>query len=110
MDDKLQKRLKLILDGYAHKLLSVEDAVIMLHEIFKNDDHKASKRAVNNIENDPVFGEVLSYVRESGKASTSDIQIKFKIGYGRASRIIAQLEEDGIISSAPEGGGARTVY
>lgn len=110
MDNKLQKRLKLILDGYAHKLLSVEDAVIMLHDIFKNDDHEASKRAADDVENDPIFGEVLSYVRESGRASTSDIQTKFKIGYGRASQIITQLEEDGVISSAPEDGGARTVY
>ena len=35
---------------------------------------------------------------ESGQASTSYIQRRFKVGYARAGRIIDQMEERGIIS------------
>ena len=35
---------------------------------------------------------------QSGQASTSYIQRKFKVGYARAGRIIDQMEERGIIS------------
>ena len=37
-------------------------------------------------------------VVETGQASTSFIQRKFKVGYARAGRIIDQMEERGVIS------------
>jgi len=39
-------------------------------------------------------------VISAGKASTSNIQRKLKIGYNRAARIMDQLEEDGIVGPA----------
>lgn len=49
-------------------------------------------------EEDPLLNEAIEYVIESGYASTSCIQRKFKFGYARAGRIIDQMEERGIIS------------
>ncbi|MDO4500638.1 MAG: DNA translocase FtsK [Erysipelotrichaceae bacterium] len=49
---------------------------------------------------DPLYDEVVEYVRESQKASTSLLQRKFGIGYNRSARIIDQLEENGIIGHA----------
>ena len=37
---------------------------------------------------------------EAGKASTSYLQRKLKIGYSRAARLIDLLEERGVVSSA----------
>ena len=37
-------------------------------------------------------------VVETGQASTSFIQRRFKVGYARAGRIIDQMEERGVIS------------
>ena len=51
---------------------------------------------------DPLLNEAIEYVIESGYASTSCIQRKFKFGYARAGRIIDQMEEKGIISSYRE--------
>ncbi|MDO4608239.1 MAG: DNA translocase FtsK [Clostridia bacterium] len=46
---------------------------------------------------DPMLEEAIRVVVEFGQASTSMLQRKLKLGYGRASRIIDQMEERGII-------------
>jgi len=47
---------------------------------------------------DPFLMEAIETVVETGQASTSFIQRRFKVGYARAGRIIDQMEERGIIS------------
>ena len=47
---------------------------------------------------DPLLMEAIDVVVETGQASTSFIQRRFKVGYARAGRIIDQMEERGIIS------------
>ena len=49
-------------------------------------------------EPDPFLMEAIDTVVETGQASTSFIQRRFKVGYARAGRIIDQLEERGVIS------------
>ncbi len=46
---------------------------------------------------DEFFEKVRELVLKEKKASTSLIQRRFKIGYGRAARIMEQLEEQGVI-------------
>ncbi len=46
---------------------------------------------------DDMFWEAVEFVIESGKASTSNLQRKFKLGYARAARIVDTMEEKGII-------------
>ena len=47
---------------------------------------------------DPFLEEAIDIVVETGEASTSFIQRRFKVGYARAGRIIDQMEERGVIS------------
>jgi S-DNA-T family DNA segregation ATPase FtsK/SpoIIIE len=49
---------------------------------------------------DDMFRDAVGVVIESGKASTSLLQRRLRIGYGRAARIIEQMEEQGIIGHA----------
>ncbi len=49
-------------------------------------------------DSDPFLMEAIDTVVETGQASTSFIQRRFKVGYARAGRIIDQMEERGIIS------------
>ena len=49
---------------------------------------------------DEVFKDAVGVVIDSGKASTSLLQRRLRIGYGRASRIIDEMEDRGIISVA----------
>ncbi len=47
---------------------------------------------------DPFLMEAIDTVVETGQASTSFIQRRFKVGYARAGRIMDQMEQRGIIS------------
>ncbi len=49
---------------------------------------------------DDMWRDAVRVVIENKKASTSLLQRRLRIGYGRASRLIDQMEEQGIVSSA----------
>ncbi|OYX37171.1 hypothetical protein B7Z00_03790 [Candidatus Saccharibacteria bacterium 32-50-10] len=49
---------------------------------------------------DDMFRDAVRVVTEARKASTSYLQLRLKIGYARAARIIAEMEEQGIIGPA----------
>lgn len=57
---------------------------------------------------DPKFRAAVEIAVESGKISTSLLQRKLEIGYGRAAKIIDQMEETGYVS-APEGNKPRKI-
>ena len=64
--------------------------------------NKTEKELVQEQEDDdgtdPFLMDAIDVVVETGQASTSFIQRKFKVGYARAGRIIDQMEERGVIS------------
>jgi DNA segregation ATPase FtsK/SpoIIIE, S-DNA-T family len=49
---------------------------------------------------DDMWRDAVQVVIDNRKASTSLLQRRLRIGYGRASRLIDQMEEQGIVSSA----------
>ncbi|HWZ81861.1 MAG TPA: DNA translocase FtsK [Terriglobales bacterium] len=51
-------------------------------------------------ENDPLFNDAVRLVIEFGKASTSLLQRRLRIGYGRAAHLIDLMERDGIVGAA----------
>ena len=55
--------------------------------------------SMNGEDNDPLMEDAVQIVLESGKASTSFLQRRMKIGYSRAARIIDIMEQMGIISA-----------
>ena len=61
-------------------------------------DKEIDEGALDDDETDPLLNDAIETVIETGQASTSYIQRKFKVGYARAGRIIDQMEERGIIS------------
>ena len=61
-------------------------------------DKEQAEGAGNDDEADELLNEAIETVIETGQASTSFIQRRFKVGYARAGRIIDQMEERGIIS------------
>ncbi len=50
--------------------------------------------------NDPLFNDAVRLVIEFGKASTSLLQRRLRIGYGRAAHLIDLMERDGIVGAA----------
>ena len=61
-----------------------------------------------NQEQDPMYEEALRVVLEAGKASTSTLQRRLRLGYGRAARILDMMYRDGIIGP-PDGSKPREV-
>ena len=51
-------------------------------------------------DNDPLFEDAIRLVLEFGKASTSLLQRRLRIGYGRAAHLIDLMERDGIVGAA----------
>ncbi len=52
------------------------------------------------IERDELFDEAARFVVQSGQASTSMLQRRFRIGFSRAGRLVDMMERDGIIGPA----------
>jgi S-DNA-T family DNA segregation ATPase FtsK/SpoIIIE len=55
---------------------------------------------VGEDDNDPMFNDAVRLVLEFGKASTSLLQRRLRIGYGRAAHLIDLMERDGIVGAA----------
>jgi S-DNA-T family DNA segregation ATPase FtsK/SpoIIIE len=49
---------------------------------------------------EPVFRQAVEVVIQAGKASTSLLQRRLRIGYGKAARMIESMEEQGIVGPA----------
>ncbi|MDD5068511.1 MAG: DNA translocase FtsK [Candidatus Pacebacteria bacterium] len=62
----------------------------------------------NPADEDPLYEEAREIVLKAGKASTSYLQRKLRVGYARAARLIDMLEENGVIG-AGSGAKAREV-
>jgi S-DNA-T family DNA segregation ATPase FtsK/SpoIIIE len=58
--------------------------------------------------NDDLYQEAVRVVCEAGRASTSTLQRRLRIGYGRAARLIDIMEKDGIVGP-PDGTKPREV-
>ena len=63
-----------------------------------NSTDKELDESDENDNTDELLMDAIDVVVETGQASTSFIQRRFKVGYARAGRIIDQMEERGIIS------------
>ena len=76
-----------------------EDILESIENNNKTDKEKALEAEQSaEDEVDPFLQEAINTVVETGQASTSFIQRRFKVGYARAGRIIDQMEERGVIS------------
>jgi S-DNA-T family DNA segregation ATPase FtsK/SpoIIIE len=61
---------------------------------------EAGSGADDEGESDPLFEDAVRLVLEFGKASTSLLQRRLRIGYGRAAHLIDLMERDGIVGAA----------
>ena len=58
---------------------------------------------------DDLFGEAVIAVQDAGRGSTTLLQRKLRIGYSRASRLVEQLEQAGILGPDQGGNAGRPV-
>ncbi|MBZ5583303.1 MAG: hypothetical protein LAQ30_14065 [Acidobacteriia bacterium] len=74
----------------------------------EEEDEEAADGATANDEQDPMYEEAVRLVLQIGKASTSTLQRRLRLGYGRAARILDMMQRDGIIGP-PDGSKPREV-
>jgi S-DNA-T family DNA segregation ATPase FtsK/SpoIIIE len=80
-----------------------------LLEAPKEEEEKAEAGAPGEDEiDDDMYQEAVRVVCEMGRASTSTLQRRLRIGYGRAARLIDIMEKDGIVGP-PDGTKPREV-
>lgn len=69
-------------------------------------DERESASSAEDVEgsgggdDDPLYQDAVKLVVEFGKASTSLLQRRLRIGYGRAAHLIDLMEQDGIVGAA----------
>lgn len=73
-----------------------------------SDDEAPESDDANAGSHDPMYEEAVRIVLEMGKASTSTLQRRLRLGYGRAARILDMMQRDGIIGP-PDGSKPREV-
>jgi S-DNA-T family DNA segregation ATPase FtsK/SpoIIIE len=66
----------------------------------KDDEAKDSTGSDSSEDNDDLFDDAVRLVFEFGKASTSLLQRRLRIGYGRAAHLIDMMEHDGLVGPA----------
>jgi S-DNA-T family DNA segregation ATPase FtsK/SpoIIIE len=59
-----------------------------------------SAEATEVTDRDDLFDDAVRFVVQSGQASTSMLQRRFRVGFSRAGRLIDMMERDGIIGPA----------
>lgn len=58
---------------------------------------------------DEMYKEVTEYIKDLKEIKTSVLQKRFRIGYGKAARLIDRLEEDGLVEVSDDSSTARRV-
>ncbi|MCS7314347.1 MAG: DNA translocase FtsK [Bryobacterales bacterium] len=71
-------------------------------------EEETAEGAGAEIEEDPLYRDAVRIVCELGKASTSTLQRRLRLGYGRAARILDRMQREGIIGP-PDGAKPRPV-
>ena len=61
---------------------------------------RKEKEAAGEDEYDEKYDEAVAFVAETGQASISLIQRRFRIGYNRAARIIEKMEGEGVVGAS----------
>lgn len=75
-----------------------------INELIESYMQEIPKELYNPSQPDPLYDEVISFIREAGNVSISSVQRRFSIGYNRAARLIDRMEAEGIVSSVDKSG------
>ena len=112
-EEEVKKVVKYLIDQYRDELtyelnLTPETASAERNPVFDGSDVSLSDNESMDDGDDDMYEEARQTVMEAGKASTSFLQRKLRVGYARAARLVDMLEERGVIGPG-DGAKAREV-
>ncbi len=87
----------------------VQDATDSINQVDTGGDSSTSRGSNSNNDEEELYTRCVNLVVTERKASTSLLQRRFSIGYGRAAKIMDMMEERGVISPPQSGSKAREV-
>jgi S-DNA-T family DNA segregation ATPase FtsK/SpoIIIE len=90
------------------EFLKDQDQPAYREEILEGEEENDSSLVDVSDLDDTLWEEAARFVVETRKASTSLLQRRFRIGYGRAARLLDMMEHEGLIGP-PDGSRAREV-
>lgn len=94
-NDKLIEELRTEIVGLKIRLSRIEEYLRDMPEV--SDYFPNTNNLSSSDEKDELFDEAVKLVREHEAASAALLQRRFYIGFNRASRLLDQLSEEGII-------------
>ncbi len=74
----------------------------------EGDDEGGERAGGGDAEKDPLYDEIVAFVMQTKRASTSAVQRKFSIGYNRAARVLDQMQDAGLVGP-PNGSNPREI-
>ncbi len=94
-----EEEVKKIVSFIKNNNVEIPDEIALEGSIDDNDRTIVTANFEDD-DDDELYGDAKAVVIEAGKASTSYIQRKLKVGYSRAARLIDLLEERGVVGPA----------
>lgn len=94
-ESEVKKVVKYLADAYRDEIS--EEITLTSGSISADKSIFESSLEDKNDDDDEMYEEARICVMEAGKASTSYLQRKLKLGYARAARLMDKLEERGVI-------------
>ncbi len=82
------------------KHLKLQGNPAYIEEIVQETEESEAGASEASNSSDSLYDQAVAIVCRDRKASTSYIQRKLQIGYNRAARIMDEMEEQGVVSSA----------
>lgn len=96
-ESEVKKVVKYLADAYRDEI--TEEISLSVGSISADKSiFESSLEDEDSTDDDEMYEEARACVIEAGKASTSYLQRKLKLGYARAARLMDKLEERGVIS------------
>ena len=102
-----ENEINRVVDHWKEQALPDYDQSYLMPPPSEDDDLEVSSDGSGDTQ-DPMYQEAVKVVLEMGKASTSILQRRLRLGYGRAARILDMMQRDGIIGP-PDGSRPRDV-
>lgn len=94
-----QKWLQKMINNKLDHVINIYQRHPIVKEIKAQDKDDTDKPKKESVSDDDLMAQALEVFQKEGKASTSLLQRKLSVGYGKAARIMDKLEEAGFITS-----------
>ena len=101
-ENEVKKVVKYLVDNFKDEIPNQDISLTPAHpeEAEKNSIFDSSMMQEDAADDDDLYEEAREIVMQAGKASTSYLQRKLRIGYSRAARLMDILEEKGVIGAS----------